>query len=106
MNLHSLLMIAVMAAVVIALRSFPFVVFSTGAKVPRWLLYLGGVLTAAAIAMLVVYSFYGGLDYPNCGLKRLGPALAAGALTVVLHWVLKNPLVSIVSGTALFMLLI
>ena len=44
-----------MAVVVIALRSVPFVLFAGKTKVPAWLLYLGNVLTAAAIAMLVVY---------------------------------------------------
>ena len=42
----------------------------------------------------------------ECGTNRLLPALAASALTVILHWFIKNPLVSIISGTALFMLLI
>ena len=99
-------MIAVMAVVVIALRSVPFVLFSGKRKVPASLLYLGKVLTAAAIAMLVVYSLYGNLNYPTCGAKNLLPALAASALTVILHWFLKNPLISIIAGTACYMFLI
>lgn len=106
MTLHQYLMLAVMAAVVIILRAVPFVLFSGKKKVPAVLLYLGNVLTAAAIAMLVVYSMYGNLEYTTLKTARLLPALAAGTLTVLLHWFIKNPLVSIISGTALFMLLI
>ncbi len=106
MTLHQYAMIAVMAAAVILLRSIPFVLFSGKRKVPPSLLYLGKVLTAAAIAMLVVYSLYGNLNYPDCGVKNLPAALAASALTVILHWKLKNPLVSIIAGTACYMFLI
>ena len=106
MSNHQYIMIAVMAVVVIALRSVPFVLFSGKRKVPASLLYLGKVLTAAAIAMLVVYSLYGNLNYPTCGAKNLLPGLLASALTVILHWVLKNPLISIIAGTACYMFLI
>ena len=106
MNLHQYSLIAVMAVVVILLRSMPFVFFAGKRKVPPSLLYLGKVLTAAAIAMLVVYSLYGNLNYPTCGTKNLLPGLAASALTVILHWFLKNPLISIIAGTACYMILI
>ena len=78
MTLHQYALIAVMAVVVIILRCIPFVLFSGKRKVPASLLYLGKVLTAAAIAMLVVYSLYGNLNYPTCGAKNLLPGLAAG----------------------------
>lgn len=106
MSNHQYIMIAVMAVVVIALRSVPFVLFSGKRKVPASLLYLGKVLTAAAIAMLVVYSLYGNLNYPTCGAKNLLPGLLASALTVILQWFLKNPLISIIAGTACYMFLI
>ena len=106
MSWHQYMLMAVMAAVVILLRSIPFLLFSGKRKVPASLLYLGKVLTAAAIAMLVVYSLYGNLNYPACGAKNLLPALAASALTVILHWFLKNPLISIIAGTACYMLTI
>ena len=90
MTLHQYALIAVMAVVVIILRSVPFVLFSGKRKVPASLLYLGKVLTAAAIAMLVVYSLYGNLNYPTCGAKNLLP----------------GSLVSIIAGTACYMLTI
>lgn len=106
MTLHQYMLIAVMAAVVIALRSVPFVLFSGKTKVPEWMLYLGNVLTAAAIAMLVVYSLFGNLDYFNTHFARIVPALIASAATAVLHWFIKNPLISIIAGTVCYMLLI
>ena len=106
MTVHQYILIAVMAVVVIVLRSLPFCFFSGRQKVPPVLLYLGKVLTAGAIAMLVVYSMYGNLDYPGSQCSRLPSALAASAVTVVLHWFLKNPLISIICGTAAYMILI
>ena len=106
MTAHQYCMLAIMAVVVIFLRAIPFMLFSGKRRVPEVLLYLGNVLTAAAIAMLVVYSMYGNLEYTTLKTARILPALAAGGMTVVLHWFIKNPLVSIISGTALFMLLI
>ncbi|MBE6381079.1 MAG: branched-chain amino acid transporter AzlD [Lentisphaerae bacterium] len=106
MTLHQYAMIAVMFAVVVLLRTVPFLLFSGKRKVPAWLLYLGNVLTAAVIAMLVVYSLYSNLEYTTLGAGRLIPGLLASAVTVILHWFIKNPLVSIISGTAVFMFLI
>ena len=106
MTLHIFLMLFIMAAVVIFLRFFPFIVFSGGRKVPPIVEYLGTTVTAAAIAMLVVYSLYGNLNYPTCGVKNLLPGLLASAVTVILHCFLKNPLISIIAGTACYMLTI
>lgn len=106
MSIHQYYLIGIMALVVILLRSIPFMLFAGKRKVPAVLLYLGKVLTAAAIAMLVVYSMYGNLNYPATGVKNLLPALAASAVTVILHCRFKNPLISIIAGTACYMLLI
>ena len=104
MTLHQYAMIAVMAAAVILLRSIPFVLFSGKRKVPPSLLYLGKVLTAAAIAMLVVYSMFGVLDYNTSGWSNLPWGLLAGIVTALLQYFFKNPLISIISGTAVYML--
>lgn len=106
MTTHQYLMIAVMAAVVIFLRAFPFIVLQDRKRPPRLLFYLGWTLTAAAIAMLTVYSIFGVLNYNACGFGRLGSALLSGVLTALLHYFWKNPLISICAGTALYMVLI
>ncbi|MBQ7207788.1 MAG: AzlD domain-containing protein [Lentisphaeria bacterium] len=105
MTLHQWLMIAVMAAVVIFLRAFPFLLLSGRKKTPALLFYLGRVLTAAAIAMLVVYSIFSVIDYNVSGWDRFPAALLAGIVTAGLQYVCRNPLVSIICGTAVFMLL-
>lgn len=99
-------MIAVMAAVVIFLRAFPFLLLSGTKRPPALLFYLGKVLTAAAIAMLVVYSLFGVLDHSRSGWSNLPPGLLAGSVAALLQYFFKNPLVSIIAGTAVYMLLI
>ena len=106
MNRHQIAMIVVMAVTVIALRALPMVVFGRQKRIPALLNYLGQVLTAGAIAMLVVYSLYGELNYMQQGLERLWSMLIASALTVVLQLFFRNPLVSILGGMACFMILI
>ena len=106
MNSHQTAMIIVMALTVIALRALPMVIFGRQKRIPPLLNYLGQVLTAGAIAMLVVYSLYGELNYTQNGLKQLGSVLIASTLTVVLQLFFRNPLLSILGGTGCFMLLI
>lgn len=106
MTTHQWLMIAVMAAVVIFLRAFPFLLLSGTKRPPALLFYLGKVLTAAAIAMLVVYSMFGVLNYNSCGWGNLHWGLLAGVVTAILQYFFKNPLVSIIAGTAVYMLTI
>lgn len=53
-QIHSLLLIAVIAAVTLLLRFLPFLVFSKGT--PKPFLYLEQVLPYSIMAMLVVYS--------------------------------------------------
>ncbi|MBO4303866.1 MAG: AzlD domain-containing protein [Lentisphaeria bacterium] len=106
MTAHIFFMLLIMAFAVILLRLFPFLLFSGGRKIPSWMEYLGETVTAAAIAMLVVYSFYGNLEFSSDGWARFLPGTAAGALTVLLQYFIRNPLLSIVAGTFLYMFLI
>ena len=53
--MRSFLLIAVMAIVTILLRFLPFLVFRK--QVPPYISYLGKVLPAAIIGMLVIYCF-------------------------------------------------
>ena len=100
---HSILLIAVIAIVTAALRFLPFIIFNGKVKTPAAILYLGRVLPFAVMGMLVVYCFKGVsiLSYPY-GL----PELIAGATVAILHIWKKNTLLSIVSGTVLYMLLV
>ena len=54
-TLYVFLAVMVMAAVTYLIRLFPFLVFGRAEKPPDFILYIGRVISPAAIAMLVVY---------------------------------------------------
>ena len=99
-TMHVFWMIVVMAAVTFLIRAFPFMLFGRAQRPPEMVLYLGRVISPAAIAMLVVYCVkeVSVAEFPF-GL----PELIAGAVVVGLHVWRKNPLLSICSGTAVYM---
>lgn len=84
-------------------RWLPFLLFGGKRKVPKLIRYLGCVLPAAIMAVLVVYCLKGinPLAYPY-GL----PELFSVAVVVGLHLWKGNTLVSIVLGTLCYMILI
>ncbi len=97
------LTIGVSAAVTIALRFLPFVIFSGNKKTPKIITYLGKYLPYAIIAMLCVYCLksVSVIAYPF-GLPELIGVLAV----VLLHLWRRNTLLSIAGGTILYMLLV
>ncbi|MBP3520879.1 MAG: AzlD domain-containing protein [Oscillospiraceae bacterium] len=97
------LSVAVMAAVTFLTRAAPFLLFDRGDKPPRWVLSLGRILPPAIIAMLVVYCLRG-LSFAEAGLWA--PHLIASVVVVALQWKFKNDLVSIFTGTVLYMVLV
>lgn len=91
------------ALVTAALRFLPFLIFGGKSKTPKTVLYLGKVLPCAIMGMLVVYCLRG-MTFTQPG--GFLPQLIAGALTVLLYVWRKNSLISILGGTACYMLLI
>jgi len=92
--------VAVGWGITFGLRCLPFALFAgRGREIPAWVDKLGAIVSPVIIAGLVVYS-YSGLAW-----RTAWPYLA-GALTVGLQLALRNGLVSIVSGTALYMTLL
>ena len=90
-----------MSAVTIALRFLPFAVFRK--STPSYILYLGKVLPAAIIGMLVVYC----LKDTDFFSAPFGIPEGIAALSVVLlQWWKRNSLISILFGTVVYMLLI
>lgn len=82
------------------LRALPFLIFSGRDRaLPVWVERLGRIISPVIIAGLIVYS-YSGLEW-----KTAWPYLA-GAVTVGIHLWRRNPLVSIIAGTALYMCLV
>lgn len=101
-NLHSALLVAVIAAVTALLRFLPFWVFA-GRKTPAFIAYLGKVLPFAVMGMLVVYCLRGiSFTAPPHGI----PEMVSVALVALLHLWKRNTLLSIISGTVCYMLLV
>lgn len=99
--IHSALIVAIAAIVTIALRFLPFLVFKD--HVPEAIIYLGKVLPAAIMGMLVVYCLKG-TDFmgPHHGLAEI-----FGVLCVfLLHKWKHNTLLSIGGGTVIYMILV
>ena len=99
--MRSFLLIAVMAIVTILLRFLPFLVFRK--QVPPYISYLGKVLPAAIIGMLVIYCFK---DTTLTAHPFGIPELIAAACVVGLQVWKRNSLISILTGTVVYMLLI
>ena len=83
-----------------ALRALPFLLFSgKHRELPPWVDRLGKVISPVIIGCLIVYS------YSGSAWRTPWPYLA-GAVTVALQVWKRNPLVSIVAGTVVYMLLL
>ena len=98
---HSAVLVAVMSAVTILLRFLPFAVFRK--RIPAYIIYLGRVLPPAIIGMLVTYCLK---DTAVTSAPFGAPGLIAAALVVLLHVWKRNALLSILSGTAAYMLMV
>ncbi len=101
-NLHSVLMIIIVAVVTVILRFTPFLIFRNR-QTPKFVAYLGKVLPYAIMGMLVVYCLKGVniLKFPY-GL----PELIACLLVALAHLWKRNTLFSILIGTVSYMLMI
>ena len=100
-RLHSVLIIAVIALVTMLIRFSPFIIFRK--KLPLAIRKLGSVLPQAVIGMLVVYCLK---DTGFSSYSLWLPQLAGVAVTVVAHKLKHNTLLSIVLGTASYMILL
>ena len=103
-NTYTLAIALTAAAVTILLRSIPFLLFREGKPLPPVISYISKMLSPAVIALLTVYCFGGHLqDHPS----GYGIAEFAAAVTVIgLQLWKRNPLLSILAGTAVYMVLI
>ena len=99
--MNAAVLIAIMALVTAALRFLPFLLFRR--KAPAYVVYLGRVLPAALIGMLVVYCLK---DVSLAEAPHGLPELIAGVAVVALQAWKRNPLMSILAGTLLYMALI
>ena len=94
-------LVAVMAAMTILLRCLPFLIFRSGT--PKYIAYLGKVLPSAVIGMLVIYCLK---DVSFFSAPFALPELIASVCVVVIQSRSRNSLLSILSGTAVYMILL
>ena len=100
---HAMLLVAVMVLVTALLRFLPFAGFGGKRKTPPYIAYLGRVLPFAIMGMLVVYCLRGvSFSAPENWL----PALLSCLLVIVMHLWKRSTLLSILSGTVCYMLLV
>ena len=100
---HAALIIAVAGTVTLMLRFLPFLVFGGKRETPPYIVYLGKVLPYAIMGMLVIYCLRGiSFTAP----ANFLPELIACAVVVLAHVWKRNTLLSIISGTVCYMLLV
>ena len=99
--MKSALLIASMSLVTILIRFLPFFVFRK--KTPKYISYLGRVLPSAIIGMLVIYC----LKDMTLSVHPFGiPELVAVACVAGVQVWKRNSLISILSGTVIYMVLV
>ena len=99
----SILIIAIMAGVTFLTRVIPFILWGNKNELLSLIRYLGNVLPYAMMGLLVIYCLRNTavLSAPY-GI----PELIAVSAVVGLHCWKRNNLISILGGTALYMLLV
>ena len=100
---HAALIIAVAGAVTLLLRFLPFLIFGGKRETPPFIVYLGKVLPYAIMGMLVIYCMRG-ISFTAAA--NFLPELIACAVVVLAHVWKRNTLLSIISGTVCYMLLV
>ncbi len=100
---HAAIVIAIASVVTMLIRALPFLVFCGNKKRPAVIDYLADVLPYAIMGMLVVYCLKSvSLVTAPHGL----PELIACVAVVLLHLWKRNTLLSIIAGTAVYMVLV
>ena len=102
-DLRAAALIAVCAGVTMLLRFLPFLVFGGKKEIPGYITYLSGVLPYAIMGMLVVYCLK---NVSIIAAPHGIPELIACVIVVLLHLWKRNTLLSIIAGTAAYMLMI
>ena len=84
-------------------RFLPFIVFPANKPTPKYVQYLGKVLPAAVIGLLIIYCFK---DVSVLSGSHGIPELIGVAMVVLLHSWKREMLLSIAGGTIIYMILV
>ena len=101
--MDKILAIMLMALVTYLIRLGPFLLFGKGKNTPKWITYVGRVLPPAVMGMLIIYSLKAVKLFD---LSSSLPVAIAISMTSLLHIWKRNNLLSILSGTAIYMALV
>ena len=100
---EQIITISICAVGTMLTRFLPFICFKGKKAPPKYIDFLGKALPGAIFGMLVVYCLKGvNLTLPSYGL----PELIAVLVVVLLHLWKRKMLLSIASGTVVYMLLV
>lgn len=87
-------------------RSFPFLLLSRLNKVPSIVTFLGQVLPPAITAIFVVFCFRDSFDYfHSSGLSGYYKEIAAICGILLVHKIKNNDVLSVFTGTAIYVIL-
>jgi len=95
--------VAVIALVTALTRFLPFLIFRNEEKVPPFIRKLGRTLPYAVMGMLVVYCLK---DVQIVAVSSWAPAALSCLIVTVLYVWKRNTLLSIISGTLCYILLV
>jgi branched-subunit amino acid transport protein AzlD len=95
--------IAVVVLGTMTTRFLPFLLFPSNKPTPKYIQYLGKVLPAAALGLLVIYCFK---DVSLLSGSHGIPELLSVGVVVGLHLWKRQMLLSIAGGTVCYMLLV
>ncbi|MBP3817593.1 MAG: AzlD domain-containing protein [Butyrivibrio sp.] len=100
---YILLAIVMSALITFGLRALPFVLFRGGRSMPEWMQCLGQILPSAIMAVLIVYCLKGAKSNPiGIGI----PGIIAVSVVVASYKRKHNTFISIIVGTAAYMIML
>lgn len=97
------IMVAIMTIITFLIRALPFLLFPGSKKTPSYIEYLGKVLPYAIMGMLVIYCFK---NVQIFSAPHGLPELIAAVYVIAIHVWRRNTLLSIGTGTVLYMFLV
>lgn len=100
---HALIIMLVMGGCVLLTRILPVIIFGRSEHVPEFILYLGKVIPYTAMGLLIVYCLR---DVSILGGTHGVSELIAMAVVVASYLWKRNTIVSVVLGTAVYMVLL
>ena len=102
-KIQQFVIILIVAFATMITRFLPFIVFPANKETPSYIKYLGNVLPAAVLGLLVVYSLK---DVSIFNEFHSLPEAISIAIILILHFFRMHMILSISAGTILYMFLV